>query len=213
MAGRLLFSQDIEVKAGNPYKAVDALKKLYFYYNDQVMSVKIEDKVIVIQKFDSNGNFKQQREYTDLPKNSSVERIGEHNGSYYVFYSVWDGGTKKLELFYREINFTTGVLERESKKLLTVTDKVAGNFALSSSRLLIRNHFDFQYSKDHSRLLIQYRRVPRFKSDKKNHDIIGFEVFDRYFNHLFHSEVEMPYTEKMMDNLDYAVDFEGIHIS
>ncbi|MBL3657181.1 hypothetical protein [Fulvivirga sediminis] len=209
LAYRLLFSQNVEVTASKPYRAINALKNLYFYYNDQVISVKIGDKAIVIQKFDKQGNFKQQREYKDLPKTASIERIGEHNGSYYVFYSVWNSSKKQLDLFYREINFATGVLERESRKILTVIGKVADNFTLSSSRLLVRNHFDFQYSKDHSRLLIQYRRILKQKGDTNNHDVIGFEVFDRYFNQLFHAEVAMPYTKKMMDNLDYTVDRNG----
>src|SRR5690606_16441195 len=69
--------------------------------------------------------------------------------------------------------------------------------------------FDFQRSFDESKLLEQYRMKPAKKSDAVNHDVIGMSVFDQNLEQLWKKEVEMPYTEKKIDNLDYAIDSEG----
>ncbi|UII19459.1 hypothetical protein [Fulvivirga ligni] len=204
-----LQAQEVKVKAGPPYRVIDASHKLYFHERGEVMTVKVADRLIYIQRFDANMKFKTQREYKDLPKNAAIERIAEHNGSYYLFYSLWNRSRAEEELYYREIHFSDGTMDKEAKKLLSAKGKISGTAVGHGFRLIVQNKFDFLYSHDQAKLLIQYRKVPEFKSDKKSHDIIGMHVFGRYFDPIWNREVEMPYTEKMMNNLDYSVDTDG----
>ncbi|UII25452.1 hypothetical protein LVD15_19405 [Fulvivirga maritima] len=204
-----LKAQKADITVGPPYRVIDAHTKLYFHDRDEVMTVKIDGQMIFIQKFDKNLKFKSQHEYKDLPRNAAIEWIGEHNGGFYLFYSEWDGSKKLDQLFYREIDFANGTLNKETNKLLAVPGKISGDMIRKGMRVVVTNKFNFLDSYDGSKLMIQYRKVPEFKSDKKSHDIIGMHVFGRYFNPIWSKEVTMPYTEKMMNNLDYSVDKDG----
>lgn len=57
--------------------------------------------------------------------------------------------------------------------------------------------------------MIQYRKKPAKKSDTKSWDIIGLCALDENLNVLSQEEIKMPYTERRMDILDYAIDNEA----
>lgn len=194
----LLYGQtsDVKLTVGMPYRVVDAPYKDYFLDHGEVMSVKRVKDLIIIQKFDAKLKFIQQREYKDLPGDAHIQHIGKHGREYYIFYSLWDRANKEEQLFSRRINFSKGTLERENARLIATGDKISGGF-------------DFHYSIDSSKLLIKYRLKPEKVNDSKSYDVIGFHVFDPAMNKLWSKEVTMPYTEKKMNNEDYAIDGEG----
>jgi hypothetical protein len=47
------------------------------------------------------------------------------------------------------------------------------------------------------------------KNDAVSRDVIGFYMFDKDLNKVWGNEVRMPYTEEMMDNIDYTVTSKG----
>jgi hypothetical protein len=47
------------------------------------------------------------------------------------------------------------------------------------------------------------------KNDKKNYDRIGLWVYDQKMTKTWNSEFTMPYTEAIMDNLDFTIDAKG----
>jgi len=50
---------------------------------------------------------------------------------------------------------------------------------------------------------------PEFRSDKKNYDVLGFQVFDESMKKIWGGEFRMPYTEAVMDNSNFSVDGKG----
>jgi hypothetical protein len=64
-------------------------------------------------------------------------------------------------------------------------------------------------SVDKKKMLIQYRKKPEIKRDKKSFDIIGMVSYEGNLTQTSSNEIKMPYTERKMDVLDFALDAEG----
>lgn len=58
---------------------------------------------------------------------------------------------------------------------------------------------------DKSKLLVQYRRNPPIKRDAESKDKIGLYVYEANLELIWSNTVEMPYTEKKMNNVAYCV--------
>ncbi|WP_298502870.1 hypothetical protein [uncultured Maribacter sp.] len=219
-------SEDYHYEVSEPYKVYDAAKKYYFSKNRQILTIKPWKGYLVIQKFDVDGlTVISEKKYEDLPDNYTVEGMIELQEKYYFFYSSWSGRkTKHERLYYREINFDSGEFKGDPVKLIDVPGKLAGspmatyttgmsfgNFGgfANFGGFGVTDKFDFLKSKDESKLLVQYRKKPEVKRDTKSFDIIGVNVFDVDLNTLWGNEYTMPYTERRMDLLDFAVDSGG----
>ncbi|RED43167.1 hypothetical protein DFQ10_10679 [Winogradskyella eximia] len=216
-------SPDYSFNVSEPYQVYDAAKKFYFSKNKQVLTVKPWKKYLVIQKFDVEGlGIISEKKYEDLPDNYVVEGMIELQDKYYFFYSSWSGKkTKHERLYYREINFETGEFIGEPIKLIDISGKLAGspmatyttgvNFGAMGmfGGFGVTDKFDFITSYDESKLMVQYRKKPEVKRDTKSYDIIGVNVYDFTLNPVWSNEYKMPYTERRMNLLDFAVDSEG----
>lgn len=197
----LLFSQlllaQAQVKLGVPYPVVDAGFKCYFEEGNEILTVKISGRKVTLQKMDSEKlTFIDSRTYEDMPEGFQLENVMQHNGRYFVFYTLWDKPNKTEQLFYREVDFKGGAFLGEGKRIVAVDQKIVGGYT-------------FNYSNDDSKVLIQYRLKPTIRSDSKNYDVIGLAVFDQNLFPIWTKEVVMPYTEKKMNNIDYSIDGFG----
>lgn len=212
-------AQDFDYEVSKPYPVIDAATKFYLSKDDQIMSIKSHGKKFaIIQKWDANSMKQISRtEYNDLPDGFLLESFQEFEDNYYMFYSVWDKPNEKEQLFVRRIDFETGKFTDKGTLLLKVDGKVTsangggqGFYgAVSASGFGVVDKFNVQASYDESTVLIQYRKKPENRKDKENKDIIGFGVFDSNMEKISVEEVEMPYTEAKMNNLDYSIDSEG----
>lgn len=201
-----------KITTGTPYGVVDAPDKFYFYRGQEILGVKINKKnVITLQKWNAAKlQFRNIRVYNDMPKDYVLERVLEFNERYFIFYSLWDKKNGLEQLFYREVDFSKGEFMGGGTLLLKVEGKITGSLTRTSFyRYGIQDKFDFHTSYDQSKLLVQYRLKPAIRSDAKNYDIIGMSVFNQDLSPAWNKEVEMPYTEKKMDNLDYTIDSWG----
>lgn len=200
---------DYNYSVGKPYRVVDAEHKFYFSSGNEIMSVKIDKRNTTIQKFNSRTlTFIREENYKDLPKGAVIENLRSINGHYYLFYSEWDGDNEQL--FYREIDFATGTYKGQPKLLIKVNGKITGTtISTGFYNFKVIDKFNFNNSFGDSKLMIQYRRKPDVVNDAKSFDVIGICVYDENLNELWKEEVEMPYTEKKMNNLDYSVDEQG----
>lgn len=210
------FAQDEKVnyeglEMGVPYPVVDAPSKNYFTYQDLIIAVKIDKKKFYLQTYHSNKlTLEKIKIYDDFPKGFQVEEFLEINNKVYLFYSLWDKKNKKEQLFYREINPEACSFVNSGELLLTVDGKVSGSmYSKGFYSYGTADKFDLLTSFDESKLLVQYRKYPKHKKDAINKDVIGLHVYDGDLEQLWGEEVEMPYTEAKMDNLDYTVDNEG----
>lgn len=200
-----------EVMLGAPYKVVDASRKYYFSKDGEILSIKVAGEKMFLQKHSVSGLREVIREeYTDFPAKYVLEKVIEFNDRYFVFYSLWDKPNQTEQLFVREIDFDQTRFVGEARALIKIVGKVAGSFALKGYwRGEVTDKFDFYTSHNDSKLLIQYRVKPEVKNDAQSYDVIGFNVYDSNLQHIWSKEVQMPYTEKAMNNLSYSVNSEG----
>ncbi len=204
-------SNDFSYQVSNPYKVIDG-RKVYFYKENQILSIKVLGETVFLQKTNSLSLELLNTNKVDLPSGSVVESIIELNKKYYLFYSLWDKPNKNEQLFYKEINFDQGTLEANTSNIIKVNhhlsripmDNIVGFWGHG-----ISNKFHFKFSDNNSKLLIQYRYLREKRIDAINYDIIGINVFNQDVQLLWNKEVKMPYTEKHMDFHDNMIDHEG----
>ncbi|MBY0425472.1 MAG: hypothetical protein K2Q22_07550, partial [Cytophagales bacterium] len=202
-----------KVTVSQPYKVVDGNPKMYIQKGDELLKVTVRGKLVTIQKFNTQSMTEISRnEYDDLPKGFVFEELVSLNGKYYFYYSLWDRGAELEQLFYKEIDYAKGVLISTEVPVLKVEGKVTGKplFGMGVWGFGVTNKFEFETNYKNSSLLIKYRKKPLEKKDSKSFDIIGLYVYTTDAKKaLWGKEVTMPYTEALMDNLDYTVDSQG----
>lgn len=214
-------SKDITYTVGAPYPVIDAKNKDYFEHNGTIITVKIQKDEVFIQKLEANTlKFKSVKIYDDFPKGFVRESVVKVQDHLYFFYSVWDRSNETEQLFYREIDFEKGIFVDRGTRLIKVNGKVISmhfqpNYLNmftgfgSVSTLTMVDKFTVSTSADESKVLIQYRKKPEKRNDNVSHDVIGFHVFNPDLEKDWAKDVRMPYTEKKMNNHDYAVDAFG----
>ncbi|MGV3461412.1 MAG: hypothetical protein ACO1N9_13265 [Flavobacterium sp.] len=208
-------SKDYTYTVSSPYKVFDAQHKLYFYKDNEILTVKVDGKEIMLQKFDNGEKikFKSQKLYENVfPKHYQAEGVVEFNDKFYFFYSSWDGDNDKEQLYVREIDFKKGEFVGENKLMFKVDGKIAGSMGSGVSfggpfiSMGTVDKFDFLVSSDKRKMLIQYRKKPKVKRDVKSWDIIGVHAYEGDLEAKYNNELKMPYTERRMDVLDYTID-------
>ena len=198
---KITTSKEFEYKVGEPYPVVDAAVKSYTAIDGSVISFKMNSRSVTIQKF-SGSPFSQEsvKVYEDFPNGTVYEDDIETEDYVYLLYSVWDKANKVEQLYVRAINLKTGEFENEGERIIAVEGKVTGGDG---------NKFKLATSFDNSKLLVRFRKKPESRNDKINHDVIGLYVFDSKLKQIWGKDVEMPYTEARMDNIDYAIGSNG----
>ena len=221
----LTIAQSFDYQISAPYKVFDANEKEYFFHDNSVIAVKQDGGTTLIQKFDVNTLKETSRkEYADHGDGFQYESINRFDDKLYLFYSVYDKPNETEQLFAREIDMTSGTFTGKGRKIVTVKSKVTNFFAgsplisgdeggqasgLGFMKFGVQDKFNVQTSFDKSKILVQYRKKPTEKNDDLNKDVIGICVFDRNLNEISSDEIEMPYTEAKMNNLDYTIDSKG----
>lgn len=208
-------SDDFKVTTSKPFDVVDAKIKEYVAVDGGiVISVKATKEEFTIQKFDANQMKElQRREYTDFPKYTQIQKVMKIENRVYVLYEVYNKKQKTFSAFVREVDVPTCQFKKPIK-LLTTRRAVApiGRLTHTTASFWgwdIRANFEAYTSFDESKVLIRYRNKPENRRDSKNYDDLGFYVFDNEFNKVWGREVQMPYTEKEMDNMAFTVTNEG----
>lgn len=228
-----IVNKDFKVTKGTPYEVIDADDKFYFNKGDDILTVKIDGRLITIQKLNAkNLVFLKKTEYKDFPSGFQVESVMKFANKFFLFYSWWQ--KPREQLYCREIDIATGEFIGQGKLIIKTDRKLTGmddlvgivwNPVSYSSSIMnpgiknpgigilmnfeVKDKFSFNKSFDQSKLIIQYRLKPEKKDDDVSYDIIGMNVFDPAIKLLWSKELTMPYTEKKMDNLDYSIDGQG----
>lgn len=194
-----------------PYRVFDAGRKLYYAKGDEAMSIKIDGKDVLIQKFNSlKPAFIGEKKYEKVfPKNFVIEGIKQVDEKYCIFYSSWDGDNDKEQLFALEIDFSKGEMNTNPKLIMRVDGKISGSMEGSYFSMRVVDKFSFFQSNDKKKLLVQYRKKPEVKNDKKSYDILGFGFINNNLDLVSSREIKMPYTERKTENLDYHLNVNG----
>jgi len=204
----LLINAQAPVVIGKPYGVIDAKEKIYFAKNGQILAVKVDKREVTIQKLNAIELSQIKiTTYDDFPKGFQIESIIEFGDRYYVFYSLYEDEQEKL--ICREIDFDNGAFKDKGNVVITVDQKITGTLVKSGFSAHVEDKFDFFFSYDRSSMVIQYRVKPIKRNDDKSYDVIGMHVYGKDLKQKWGNKITMPYTEKKMDNLDYAVDSKG----
>ncbi len=208
-------SQDkFDYTVSEPYRVIDGAAKYYFSITNhqKTLSVKQDGKDIYMQSFDAKSMKELKRnKFSDLPKGFVIEHMMWFNNKAYCFFSLWDKKNETEQLFYREIDFHGCSFKGKEKRVIAVKGKLTGApvAVIGFWSVGTVDKFSFLLSHDHSKLLIQCRKKPAKRNDAISKDIIGMYVFDEDMSKIAGNQIEMPYTEQMMDNIDYHIDSEG----
>lgn len=205
-------SDDFSYEVSNPYEVVDGFKA-YFSEDNEVLAFKYGGGNFTIQRF--GGEKMNEIKRGEIPKSEgfTIESVNKVGKKYYFFYSVWDRDAGNEQLFAREIDFEACKFAGEGELLFKVKGKVSGGFnaggLLGFGSTDGGGKFKLTSSYDESKILIQYRKKPEEKNDALNKDVIGMYVYDAEMSVVWSGDIEMPYTEKKMNNLGYSIDSDG----
>jgi hypothetical protein len=210
-------SKDFKVSRTSPYDVVDAGSKKYFgIEGDQSVSVKTRGEIVTVQKFDIATKREVDRKvYKDFPKYTKEQEVLQLEDKLLYVFEAFDRKTRTFTVYAREIN-TDDLSMGEITELFTTDREVVGAIAAFGTVQVFSfgppraNKFEVKSSFDGSKILIRYRLKPKDRRDAQNYDELGFYVFDKELNKIWGSEVKMPYTEKEMNNLAYAVSSDGV---
>ncbi len=198
-----LFAQTINYSFSEEFETVRKHEDMGFYKfnsNDYAEVYFRKGDDMVFQIFDDKFKSLKKQETVLLPDDSKKfanEGFFSVKDNYYWFYSTWDRRTETERLF--ALPFNKKAIKFESNEIKLI----------ETGRLDPYGKYSFNYSSDSSKMLVTYRVKPKERRDKLNKDIIGFNLYDANMKKLYASEIEMPYSEADMNNLDYEVDSRG----
>ena len=138
------------------------------------------------------------------------EILVDFNKNYYWLRSDWNKDAQKELLYATKVDVKKGRLEDRNQKLIEADKMGAAGYqtiGLYSYKKI--GKYDFNFDAGHTKLLVSYRRVPESRKDKNSFDKLGIHVFDENMQKIWGNEFTMPYSEKRMDNEDFAVDING----
>lgn len=211
-------SENYKYSVSNSYKEFEANGEFYFSKENEVMSIKIDNHNIFIQKFDAikPKQIKEKLYEKFLPKNCVIEHVLEINSKYYIFYSSWDGDLKREQLFALNVSFEKGEIEGDAKLVFYNEGKVRGkspkyiiNNGFNYSQAFNLSKFELYRSMDKKRVLIEYEKISEKKNNNKNIDVIYYKSINENLEVDDSYEFKMPYTETKMDILDFQIDKNG----
>jgi len=208
-------SKKFTFKLGTEYELPRKAEDLSFFGNDKdgIINMGLKKEELTILRFDPKTLAQSAEKTIELPemtKNFNSEGVVDFDGNYYWLHSDWDKSDEIEYLYYDKIDVVWGKITESNKKLFQA-EKIAGTSAVMTGfyRYKMDGKYTLNYDADHSKLLVSYRLAPEERNDKKSYDKIGFYVYDQHMKKLWNNEFTMPYTEAIMDNIDFSVDSKG----
>lgn len=207
-------SKKFSFKTGSEYTLPRKTEDLAFIGNnkDGIINLSLKKEELNIARFDGvslNTTSEKVIELPEATKNFNSETVVEFNANYYWLHSDWSKSDETETLYYDKLDVVTGKITESNHKLFEST-KIAGEYSTNGFyRYKTIGKYSYSYSGDEKKLLVSYRLAPEEKNDKKNYDKLGFQVFDENMNKVWGNVFTMPYTEAVMDNLDFSIDSKG----
>ena len=205
---------EFKVNWGTPYEIPKKYEDLGYLSNMQDGILQICVKMnhdVIFQRFDLKKLSPTRRITVDLSDREDhfvPDLFTDFNGEFYMIYSTWDKEAEREHLFADKIDMTNGSFANNPKELIKAK-KIAGVMGEGFYKFSTTGKYKFHFSMDSSFMLVTYRLYTDVKNDAVSRDVIGFYMFDKDLNKVWGNEVRMPYTEEMMDNIDYTVTSNG----
>ena len=212
-------SNKFTYKLGSEYEIPRKSEDLGFFGTQAtgIVNLFLKDDLLTILSFNPKtlGQTGEKQVEMDLSRNYTNEGVVNFGNNFYMLYSDWDKGAKEESLFYDKIDVKNAKITEAKKNILTTT-KIAGSYGAVSTNIWgfgsygkTIDKFDLNYDANDTHLLISYRLAPEERNDRKNYDKIGMYVCNNEMKKVWQHEFTMPYTEAIMDNLDFTIDANG----
>ncbi len=207
-------NKKFDLKLGQEYDLPRKTADLAFFGNekDGIVNLSIKKEELIIVRFNPKDLRKtmEQKIDLDVTRNFNSEILVDFsNNNYFWLHSDWDRSNQREMLFADKVDLQTGKITGVNNKLFE-TSKIAGASAVPRFySLKTTEKYDYSFDLSRNILCVTYRLQPEHRSDKKNFDKIGFQVFDNNLKKLWGNEFTMPYSEAVMDNSDFSVDAKG----
>jgi hypothetical protein len=186
-----------EYTVGTAYKTVNGSKK-FFPKDGEILTVKIDGKVVNIQKLNAENLKLISSEEYKVPKGDFIEYVAEASGNYFLYYFVWDKVTKGKKIMRKSIDFKTGKVNDDEKMVLLADGGTPG----------MAGRFMYYTSYDKTKVLIHYMR--RFKlGEETRNDLTCIFVYDPNSEEIWGDELPKLYPERTMELSNFAVDAAG----
>lgn len=221
----------VDYQFGASHKSFKMEHGTFFEYaqNNKILSAKIKGKSLCFQLFDTKKLEQlEQNIYNDFPPNFVFEGLVDFQDKFYCFYSLWDETKKTEQLFVREIDFETAKFKDLGRCIVSHQGKLSGTFFTGKAGLRSKswksfwaigvfNKFTITFSKERTRLLIQYKLAHRTSpSDQTPHlhqETMGFHVFDKNMTELKSKKIKLPYYIYQIEPIElYINDNDAISI-
>lgn len=208
-------SKKFSFKLGTEYDLPRKTEDLAFFGNDKdgIVNLTLKKEELNILRFDPKTLAQTSEKTIQLPeltKNFNSETVVDFGANYFWIHSDWDKKDEIESLYYDKIDLVSGKITESNKKLFDA-EKISGSGARMTGfyQYKMTDKYNFEFDADHTKLLVSYRLAPEEKNDKKSYDKLGFYVYDDQMNKIWNNEFTMPYTEQIMDNIDFSVDSKG----
>ena len=214
-------SKKFSFKIGEEYEVPKRSQDLGFYGTQSagIVNLFLKKEILTIFNFDpkSMGQSGEKEIELDVTRNYNNEGVVNIGNKFYWLHSDWDKSAKEEALYYDKMDVKTGKIIEGNKKILT-SSKIAGDYGNATNRVGMWgyssfgktvNKYDLNYDANNTHLLVSYRLYPEEKKDKLNYDKIGMYVYDQNMAKVWNNEFTMPYTEAIMDNMDFTIDANG----
>jgi hypothetical protein len=208
-------SKKFEFKLGSEYGLPKKTEDLSFFGNekDGIVNLSLKKEQLYITRFNPKTLTQTDERVIELPeatRNMVSETVVDFDNSYYWLRSDWDKDRQKEFLYATRIDVKNGKLDSKDQKLIEANKMGSDGYMPTGwYRAKKVGKYGFDYDADRKKLLVNYRLIPEDRRDKNNYDRLGIHVFDENMQKLWSNEFTMPYTEKRMDNEDFAIDANG----
>lgn len=217
LTATLSFSQakKFTMTTGEEYKVPKGSEDVGFYGSEKSGLINLfvtKKKTLLIRRFNPKNVAEMgegEIEKKEMTKNYTSENVIQLGDRYFWLHSDWDKSNETELLYYDEIDVTKGTMIKEDQQIVSTSRLEGYRVATGWYQAKVVGKYNYNLSADSTKLLVSYRHTPTEKNDKKSFDNIGYTMLDKNMNKIWSGDFTMPYTEQIMDNLDYSVDRNG----
>lgn len=199
----VLFSQTLTYSFSDEFETLKKYDELSFFKFNETSYASFysrDGKDMAIQLFDPNFKSVVTQSIVPFPegcKKSVVWKVLKIKNEFYLICHNYNNKTKNGTMFAYPIDKTTLNFKGIEKKMI------------DTYQIDDESYYKFDYSNDSTKSLVTFRCRRKDRKNSINKDIISFNMFDSNMNVLYAHDIEMPYTESDMNNLDYEIDSES----
>lgn len=196
-------SQTLSYSFSDEFETLKKYEELSFFKFNETSYASFysrDGKDLAIQLFDPSFKSVVTQSIIPLPeecKKSFVSRMLKIKNEFYLIYYSFDTKTKNAKMFAYPFDKKTLSFVGPAKKMI------------DTYQVDDESYYKYDYSNDSTKTLTTFRCRRKERKNSINKDVISFNLCDSKMDLIYAHDIEMPYTESDMTNLDYEIDSQG----